>query len=437
MLRKRAKIVGFSILSWSCMGQALPCLQLYGTIANATNQAPIEQTQLIVKTATQETIIQTTLMNGNYQISLPCHAATLTVSARGYRSLTLPISPKETASSRVRFFVPFLLTPIDRQTIDKPYFQIEQRHVELAPAHAQQKKYATRLFQVIDAVTEQPVPALLCLFYTQTSEKKCTELYTNQPAFEVVFKEPDIIALEVKAKDYQPYKGNLILEQLDNQQRTYLIRLVRELTVLSVIASDTNGTYWLTNPHQRIALQKHQGNYHYLFIPEGHYQLCLSDKSDSLVALENIEVKAGFNSRLFKKMSPIKEDKKAPNLPIVSESIPSGSTLYFNQSEYKLLHAAKIQLDTLAAWLSVQPDQKILIVGHTDNIGSAQLNQTLSEFRAKVTFNYLLEKGVRASQMSWKGISSYLPAVPNDTESHRKQNRRVEILLPAPIPAKL
>ncbi|HKJ04004.1 MAG TPA: OmpA family protein [Geopsychrobacteraceae bacterium] len=69
----------------------------------------------------------------------------------------------------------------------------------------------------------------------------------------------------------------------------------------------------------------------------------------------------------------------------------------------------------------------ILVAGHTDSTGSEQLNQTLSENRAKAVKNILLAQGVAANRLSTIGFGESSPIAENTTDYGRQQNRRVEI----------
>ena len=69
------------------------------------------------------------------------------------------------------------------------------------------------------------------------------------------------------------------------------------------------------------------------------------------------------------------------------------------------------------------------ITGHTDSTGSQQLNQDLSNRRARSVAAYLEGNGVPASRISSNGAGSSQPIASNDTASGRAQNRRVEINL--------
>jgi outer membrane protein OmpA-like peptidoglycan-associated protein len=69
------------------------------------------------------------------------------------------------------------------------------------------------------------------------------------------------------------------------------------------------------------------------------------------------------------------------------------------------------------------------ITGHTDNTGSAQLNQSLSEARANSVSRYFTSQGVLSQRIVTRGMSFNQPMASNDTPEGRALNRRVEILL--------
>lgn len=91
--------------------------------------------------------------------------------------------------------------------------------------------------------------------------------------------------------------------------------------------------------------------------------------------------------------------------------------------------AARENLTNLANSLRNYPDTEVLIVGHTDNVGSAQYNQGLSERRAASARNYLVSQGVPSNRIRTQGMGLREPVASNETESGRAQNRRVEVAI--------
>ena len=88
-------------------------------------------------------------------------------------------------------------------------------------------------------------------------------------------------------------------------------------------------------------------------------------------------------------------------------------------------------LSNLAAFLNEYPERHVVIEGHTDNVGSASFNQTLSLERAESVRRYLTEHGVQRSRITTAGFGLDRPVASNDTPTGRQQNRRVEVIIEA------
>ena len=86
------------------------------------------------------------------------------------------------------------------------------------------------------------------------------------------------------------------------------------------------------------------------------------------------------------------------------------------------------ELDRLADYLS-HNDVKIEIGGHTDDQGSDEFNDRLSENRAKAVYDYLVERGIPASRLGYKGYGKRKPVADNATEEGRAANRRTEFTI--------
>jgi len=78
--------------------------------------------------------------------------------------------------------------------------------------------------------------------------------------------------------------------------------------------------------------------------------------------------------------------------------------------------------------MTLYPDLKIEIQGHTDNTGSAQHNLDLSSKRAKTVTDFILLFGIESSRLVPKGLGMTSPIESNDTEEGRAKNRRVELV---------
>jgi outer membrane protein OmpA-like peptidoglycan-associated protein len=86
-------------------------------------------------------------------------------------------------------------------------------------------------------------------------------------------------------------------------------------------------------------------------------------------------------------------------------------------------------MDEIADILMRYGKTQLTIIGYTDNVGSDQYNQTLSERRAKAVNDYLLNKGVLVQRLVFLGRGAGSPRASNATEEGRRLNRRVEIII--------
>lgn len=79
--------------------------------------------------------------------------------------------------------------------------------------------------------------------------------------------------------------------------------------------------------------------------------------------------------------------------------------------------------------LNEYPNANFTVEGHTDSVGSAKLNQSLSEKRANSVRDFLVKEGIGASRLTAIGYGEDKPIATNNTRAGRTQNRRVEINL--------
>lgn len=98
----------------------------------------------------------------------------------------------------------------------------------------------------------------------------------------------------------------------------------------------------------------------------------------------------------------------------------------FETGKTTLLPSSFPILNEIVDILKRYPDYNMRISGHTDSIGSAETNQTLSEKRAKTCYDYMISKGIAASRLSYQGFGESKPIADNRYKPGRDQNRRVE-----------
>lgn len=128
------------------------------------------------------------------------------------------------------------------------------------------------------------------------------------------------------------------------------------------------------------------------------------------------------------------KDNKPYEIEILLDRIKVGSfvtmkNIFFDTNKYELLPTSMAELSVLNEMLVSNPAVEIEIQGYTDNVGDDKLNERLSENRAKSVYNYLIENGINAKRLSFKGYGKTNPRADNSTEEGRKQNRRTEFMI--------
>lgn len=103
----------------------------------------------------------------------------------------------------------------------------------------------------------------------------------------------------------------------------------------------------------------------------------------------------------------------------------------FDTAGYQLSRSIYSSLDGVAKVLNEYPKSSLVISGHTDSVGSAESNFTLSEQRAESVRDYLVQKGIKSGRILTKGVGERRPIATNSTAVGRAENRRVEITITA------
>ncbi|GAB4277810.1 MAG: OmpA family protein [Marinilabiliales bacterium] len=126
-------------------------------------------------------------------------------------------------------------------------------------------------------------------------------------------------------------------------------------------------------------------------------------------------------------------DKMHPYIMDIGlKPIKAGETIvlknvFFDTNKYNLKPESTAELNKLISFLKKYPELKIEIRGHTDNVGTDEDNQVLSENRAKAVYDYLVSNNIDGNRLSYNGYGEKLPVASNDTPEGRALNRRTEI----------
>lgn len=133
---------------------------------------------------------------------------------------------------------------------------------------------------------------------------------------------------------------------------------------------------------------------------------------------ENFDIPVGSADNLVNKVIELK------NIAIGSKI--ALRNIFFDTGKSTLRAESNAELDRLVKLMKDVPTLKIEISGHTDNTGSATLNETLSQSRAEAVVAYLTTKGIAANRMTAKGYGASKPIASNATDDGKQQNRRTE-----------
>jgi len=108
--------------------------------------------------------------------------------------------------------------------------------------------------------------------------------------------------------------------------------------------------------------------------------------------------------------------------------------VYYDFGKATLRPESSYELDKLVTLMKDNPSIDVQIVSHTDNIGTEESNNILSNDRAQSVVNYLVSSGIERSRLSTLGLGESQPVASNDTDAGRQKNRRTEFKIIADRP---
>ena len=130
----------------------------------------------------------------------------------------------------------------------------------------------------------------------------------------------------------------------------------------------------------------------------------------------------------------VQQAQREPKASGGAARIPSRIEFEFNSD--RLTGQGKLDLDTFGeALVTGLRDAKVALEGHTDSVGTDEYNQDLSERRARVARQYLLESfGIPDSRLTAVGMGKSDPIASNEDEIGRSHNRRVDFIFSTAVP---
>jgi OOP family OmpA-OmpF porin len=144
-----------------------------------------------------------------------------------------------------------------------------------------------------------------------------------------------------------------------------------------------------------------------------------------------LESKGDFYYQTILTVKEMKQEVTADASSIADELNKSGHIalygIHFDTGKATILPDSESLLSEIAKMLKQNPDVKLSVEGHTDNVGATAANQALSEKRAQAVVAWLTTHGVEAARLKAKGWGQSKP-VADSSEDGRAKNRRVELV---------
>lgn len=188
-----------------------------------------------------------------------------------------------------------------------------------------------------------------------------------------------------------------------------------------------------TKPIKATVQIKSMESKHITFIPvdeDGDYVASLLKNEDYLLTIKGEDIV--YQSTYV----AAKDSITAPVIKLEMEVQPIEvgkhyrlHNIYFAFNSADILANSHKVLDEFIVFLNDHPTLQIGIEGHTDNVGSDEFNLILSENRAKAVYNYLVNNGIDANRLQYKGFGESSPIATNETEEGRAMNRRTEFVI--------
>ncbi|HEX9825795.1 MAG TPA: OmpA family protein [Flavobacteriaceae bacterium] len=140
-----------------------------------------------------------------------------------------------------------------------------------------------------------------------------------------------------------------------------------------------------------------------------------------------------IGAKMDKQAQKIEEEIPGAKVERVDDAIvvtfDENSGVYFATGKYNINTASQTTLDKLSGIFIEYPDTNILVVGHTDSVGSEESNMTLSKNRAYAVTNYLINKGLSSGRFTTNWFGETQPMHDNSTAEGRAKNRRVNVAI--------
>ena len=288
-----------------------------------------------------------------------------------------------------------------------------ERPVPPPPAYA--------IYSVVDAETNQPLP--LALIETKDTNSGKIALREKQITPKGLRQKhgPGSYTATVNAEGYYPAAFPFEIETVGSTEYITIamrprpvlrVRVTNKETGLVVPATVRINKSGVSEPAYNLVTDSATGTTRQMLEEGPQYRLFIAQMGYDTIDMAINNIGDSLNIQL----SPIKKGE----VFIVKN-------LFFATNKTRILKTSEEALQDLYMYLARNPQVRIKIIGHTDNVGKDAANQKLSEGRANEVMKDLIDRGIAADRIEAEGRGESQPIDTNDTEEGRQNNRRVEI----------
>lgn len=235
------------------------------------------------------------------------------------------------------------------------------------------------------------------------SNYSCEELQINED----VFKQSDTVVLTMRCREQDVFVSGYVVDENGMfTKSTLIIEDVLTGMKVSTIETDASGYYSiLLRPGRDYRFTPMKKD----FIPE----------SKEFIASQ---------------LKPGMQLSHNPQLTSIKQAISKGMTfslknIFFDSNKSDIKPESEAELQKLLKFMNDNPSVCLEISAHTDDVGSVNDNESLSQRRAESVVKYLNSNGIEPRRLTAKGYGELKPIADNKEEAGRLQNRRVEFAL--------
>ncbi len=176
---------------------------------------------------------------------------------------------------------------------------------------------------------------------------------------------------------------------------------------------------------QKVKVNGDDGKYAAVIKMDPKKDVIISAKKEGAAFAAKLITKEEIQARTDKKEVSVKgKDMEVSKLEVGSAYVIDD--ILYTTASSDLSDRSKTMLRAFARYMRANPSLKVVIQGHTDDIGDANANLQLSDDRARVVKDFLVSQGVEKNRLQSKGFGETQPKLPNDSEESRAINRRTE-----------